>query len=53
LLYVILGEFEARLGKPAAAKNFRKALDLATLQPERTFISRKIAAMTEKTGGAA
>jgi SnoaL-like protein len=43
LLYVILGELEARLGKPAAIKNFCKALELATMQSERTFISKKIA----------
>ena len=53
LLYVILGEFEARLGKPAAVKNFRKALELATLQSERAFISKKIADMAEKSGDAA
>jgi RNA polymerase sigma factor (sigma-70 family) len=42
LLYVTLGEFEARLGRPAAIKNFRKALELATLRSERTFIAKKI-----------
>jgi RNA polymerase sigma factor (sigma-70 family) len=42
LLYVTLGEFEARLGKPAAIRNFRKALELATMQSERAFIERKI-----------
>jgi RNA polymerase sigma factor (sigma-70 family) len=54
LLYVTLGEFEARLGRPAAIKNFRKALELATLRSERTFIAKKIddAERVRKSAGA-
>jgi len=54
LLYVTLGEFEAQLGKPAAIKNFRKALELATMRSERTFIAKKIdyVERVKKSGGA-
>ncbi|MES2708358.1 MAG: sigma-70 family RNA polymerase sigma factor [Verrucomicrobiota bacterium] len=40
LLYAVLGEFEARLGKPAAAAAyFRQALDLTESASERTFLT--------------
>jgi predicted RNA polymerase sigma factor len=43
LLYAVLGEFEADLDhRQAAMKHFRKALELATIQSEQMFLSKKI-----------
>jgi len=45
LLHAAMGEFEQQLNHlPAAAAHFRKALDLAQLKSEKTFLSRKLAA---------
>jgi predicted RNA polymerase sigma factor len=39
----VLGEFEADLDhRQAAMKHFRKALELATIQSEQIFLSKKI-----------
>jgi RNA polymerase sigma-70 factor (ECF subfamily) len=43
LLYVVLGEFEAHLSNRQAAINyFRKSLELATIQSEQMFLSKKL-----------
>ena len=43
LLYVILGEFEARLGnRQVAADYFRKSLELATMKSEQNFLVKKL-----------
>jgi RNA polymerase sigma factor (sigma-70 family) len=43
LLYAVLGEFEADLDhRQAAMKHFRKALELATIQSEQMFLSKKL-----------
>jgi RNA polymerase sigma factor (sigma-70 family) len=43
LLYVVLGEFEANLSNRQAAINyFRKSLELATIQSEQMFLSKKL-----------
>jgi RNA polymerase sigma factor (sigma-70 family) len=43
LLYVVLGEFEANLSNRQAAINyFRKSLQLATIQSEQMFLSKKL-----------
>lgn len=43
LLYAVMGEFEARLGRPAAAAgHFRKALDLTDSTSERQFLARRM-----------
>ncbi|MGH7854040.1 MAG: RNA polymerase sigma factor [Candidatus Binatia bacterium] len=43
LLYAVLGEFEADLDhRPAAMKHFRKALELATMESEQIFLTKKI-----------
>jgi RNA polymerase sigma-70 factor (ECF subfamily) len=43
LLYVVLGEFEANLSHRQAAINyFRKSLELATIQSEQMFLSKKL-----------
>ena len=43
LLHAVLGEFEARLGhSDQAANHFRKALELAELESERTFLSKRL-----------
>lgn len=43
LLYAVLGEFEARLGKPAAAAAFfRKALDFTESASERVFLTQRM-----------
>ncbi len=45
LLYATLGEFEERLNHfTAAADNFRKALELADLKSEKTFLSKRLEA---------
>jgi RNA polymerase sigma-70 factor (ECF subfamily) len=48
LTYAVLGEFEAQLGHFEAATNhLRKALQLAELKSERSFLSKKL----EEFGG--
>lgn len=43
LLYAALGEFEERLNHlPAAANHFRKALELAELKSEKTFLEKRL-----------
>jgi RNA polymerase sigma factor (sigma-70 family) len=45
LLYAVLGEFETRLNhSQAAARHFRKALQLAEIQSEQMFLSNRIQA---------
>lgn len=45
LLYAALGEFEERLNHlAAAAEHFRRALELAELGSERTFLTRRLQA---------
>lgn len=42
LLHAVLGEFEARLRHfPAAAKHLRKALELAEIESEKLFLSKR------------
>jgi RNA polymerase sigma factor (sigma-70 family) len=44
LLYSVLGELESRLQNfPAAAKHFRRAIELTPLDSERTFLTRRLA----------
>jgi predicted RNA polymerase sigma factor len=48
LLYVVLGEFEANLSNRQAAINyFRKSLELATIQSEQMFLSKKLQELGE------
>jgi RNA polymerase sigma factor (sigma-70 family) len=43
LYYAVLGEFEEQLNhRAAAAGHFRKALDLAALKSEKTFLSKRL-----------
>ena len=43
LLYATLGEFETRLdNREAAAKYFRQALELVTIESEQTFLTKKL-----------
>jgi RNA polymerase sigma factor (sigma-70 family) len=45
LLYAAMGEFEQQLNHlPAAAGHFRKALELAELKSEKTFLAKKLEA---------
>lgn len=45
LLHAVLGEFELRMNHPrAAAGHFRKALQLAEIKTEQTFLAKRIAA---------
>jgi len=45
LLYAALGDFEERLNhREAAANHFKKALDLAELKSEKTFLSKRLQA---------
>jgi RNA polymerase sigma-70 factor (ECF subfamily) len=45
LLYAALGEFEERLNhREAAANHFKKALELADLKSEKTFLSKRLEA---------
>jgi RNA polymerase sigma factor (sigma-70 family) len=49
LLYAVLGEFEARLNRPAiAAEHFCKAIDLTDLKSEKLFLSNKLRACEEQ-----
>jgi RNA polymerase sigma-70 factor (ECF subfamily) len=53
LLYVVLGEFEARLSNRQAAINyFRKSLELATIQSEQMFLSKKLQELGDPTKSA-
>ena len=46
LLYAALGEFEERLNhREAAANHFKKALELAQLKSEKTFLSKRLQAV--------
>lgn len=45
LLYAVLGDFEARLGRTAAARaHFQRALQLAETSSERTFLEKRLRA---------
>jgi RNA polymerase sigma factor (sigma-70 family) len=45
LLYAVLGEFEARLNHAqAAARHFRKSLELAEIKAEQQFLSKRLQA---------
>ena len=47
LLYAVLGEFEARLNHTdAAAGHFRKSIELAEIHSERTFLSKRLQAVS-------
>jgi RNA polymerase sigma-70 factor (ECF subfamily) len=47
LLYAVLGEFEARLqNADAAAGHFRKSIELAEIHSERTFLSKRLEAVS-------
>lgn len=49
LYYSILGEFEARLGNWSAAANYlAKALDLAPLESEKAFLSKRLQAFKQE-----
>lgn len=49
LYYSVLGDFEARLGNwSAAANHFAKALDLAGLESEKTFLTKRLQAVEQK-----
>lgn len=51
LLYVVLGEFEAHLSHRQAAINyFRKSLELATIQSEQLFLSKKLQELGDPRG---
>jgi len=53
LLHAALGEFEERLNHfAAAAGHFRKALELAELNSERVFLSRRLQACEARIGAA-
>jgi RNA polymerase sigma factor (sigma-70 family) len=53
LLYVVLGEFEAHLSHRQAAINyFRKSLELATIQSEQMFLSKKLQELGDPTESA-
>ena len=46
LLYAALGEFEERLShRESAANHFKKALDLAELKSEKTFLAKRLQAV--------
>ncbi len=47
LLYAVRADLRRRVGKlDAAARDYRKALALATLEPERRFIEKRLAELT-------
>jgi RNA polymerase sigma-70 factor (ECF subfamily) len=49
LLYAVLGEFEARLNhRAAAADHFRKSLQLAEINSERMFLSKRLQACEDQ-----
>jgi RNA polymerase sigma factor (sigma-70 family) len=51
LLYAVLGEFEADLEhRDAAMKHFRKALELATMQSEQVFFTKKLQELGDNDG---
>lgn len=48
LLYAVLGEFESELNNyAAAAKHLRKALELAELESEQTFLTERLSSCEE------
>jgi RNA polymerase sigma factor (sigma-70 family) len=48
LLHAVLGEFESRLDHPsAAAMHFQKALELAEIESERTFLEKRLRESTD------
>ncbi|HEY6167903.1 MAG TPA: sigma factor, ECF subfamily protein, partial [Verrucomicrobiae bacterium] len=50
LLYAVIGEFESRLNHPqAAAAHFRKSLQLAEINSEQAFLSKRLQACEEQT----
>ena len=50
LLYAVLGEFESRMNhSQAAAGHFRKALQLAEIQSERAFLSKRLQVCEEES----
>ncbi len=52
LLHAVLGEFEVRLNHPrAAAGHFRKALQLAEIKSERTFLTKRLEACETSVAG--
>lgn len=54
LLYAVQGEFELRLGHAAAAAgHFRKALPLAAIKSEQTFLRKRLQACERKVASAA
>jgi RNA polymerase sigma factor (sigma-70 family) len=43
LLHAVMGEFESRLNRPeAAAAHFQKSLELAAIQSEQAFLSKRL-----------
>jgi RNA polymerase sigma-70 factor (ECF subfamily) len=49
LLYAVLGEFESRLNHAAlAAEHFRKAAELAAIQSEQAFLSKRMQVCEEQ-----
>jgi len=49
LLYAVLGEFEARLGHTEiAASHYQKALELAGLDSEKAFLTKRLKACEER-----
>ncbi len=52
LLYAVRGDLRRRLGKlDAAVRDYRKALTLATLAPERRFIEKRLAELNAAVSG--
>jgi RNA polymerase sigma-70 factor (ECF subfamily) len=50
LLHAVLGDFEARLNHPeAAAAHFKKALSLADLRSEQSFLEKRLQACEQMT----
>jgi RNA polymerase sigma-70 factor (ECF subfamily) len=50
LLHAVLGEFEARLNHShAAARHFRKSLQLAEIKSEQVFLSKRLQACEEQS----
>ena len=53
LLYAVLGEFEELLSnRKAAAKYFRKSIELATIKSERKFLMQRLRAVEGSRSGA-
>jgi RNA polymerase sigma-70 factor (ECF subfamily) len=52
LLYAVLGEFEIRLNHAeAAVEQFRRSLELAEMESERAFLTRRLQACEERAQG--